>query len=269
MLRTFTLAAAATALTAGTAFAACGDRMKEVGQDYARFLSAEGIADTESRPVIQELRDAAFRLNRQGLEESCNAVVDAMDTAIAEYRRIAIEEAEDAADATPPSETGQDELAAETREDEAEEAERAAGKEQLPPAAIDAAAPLPADVQRAPEEVRAEIEARTITLAEAGMVIDTTNLAGVNVYSFENRSLGEADGLLISAERGATHLIVAHGGFWNIGESRTAIPLEEVRWNPENQVFHVDLTPEQLAEAEKLDGDAAWVAKQGGEPYSN
>ena len=58
----------------------------------------------------------------------------------------------------------------------------------------------------------------------------------------------------------ATHMIVGHGGFWNIGDDEAAIPLQRMRWDPESEAFYINLTEEQLDNAPDYDQkNGRWV----------
>ena len=85
-------------------------------------------------------------------------------------------------------------------------------------------------------------------------------MKGYNVYNYRDEFLGEIDGLLIQAGQAPTHMIVGHGGFLNIGDDEAAIPMDMMRWDPEYEVFYVNLTEEQLENAPDYDlVDGKWV----------
>lgn len=225
MLRKLSLAVAITTLSAGGAFAACDERMQTATADFQNYAGAAGRTQAESRPVLRNLREAASELNRQGLQASCEAVVDAMRLTIEQYR--------DSADASAST--------AENTEVSADQA-----------------------------NARADIEARSVNVADSGMFLDTAEMIGVSVYNYQNETLGEVDSLLVPAGKGATHVIVAHGGFWSMGDTRAAVPLDAVKWDPSWEVFYTDMTEEQLEAAPKFTTvDGNWTDDENDSYYKN
>ena len=104
-----------------------------------------------------------------------------------------------------------------------------------------------------------DIEPRLITWDAADAEFESEDLIGTNVYNYKNEFLGEVDGLLMRGGKG-THMIVGHGGFWNIGDDEAAIPLKNMRWDPESEAFYINLTEEQLDNAPDYDQEnGRWV----------
>ena len=104
-----------------------------------------------------------------------------------------------------------------------------------------------------------DVEPRLITWDAADAEFESEDLIGTNVYNYKNEFLGEIDGLLMRGGK-ATHMIIGHGGFWNIGDDDAAIPLQRMRWDPESEAFYINLTEEQLDNAPDYDQkNGRWV----------
>lgn len=114
----------------------------------------------------------------------------------------------------------------------------------------------------------ATVRERVVPFEQRAEVTDTQSLVGINVYNFQNEFLGEVDGLLM-AKGAPSHMIVGHGGFWNIGDEEAAIPLAKMHWDPEWNVFYVDMTTEQLEKAPDYDKteDGSWTIDTNDEYY--
>ena len=225
-----TTAAAAIALTGGAAYAECNTSMEAIDKEFSDFIVSEARINRDSRPVIQDLRDAAISLKTQGNEEGCEAVVSALGDVIDGFQTAAAERKEAQAEAK--------------------------------------------DVDRTTDEyfmtLRKEIDARVVEPIEGGVLMDTSELKGINIYNYRDEFLGEVDGLLMGAGTSPTHMIVGHGGFWNIGDTEVAIPLKKFMWDPEWEVFYVDMTEEQMDKAPDYDlQNGKWVKDQNDSYYDS
>jgi hypothetical protein len=103
---------------------------------------------------------------------------------------------------------------------------------------------------------REQLEQRLVAVDASEMPINTARLEGTDLYSMDGEDIGNVEGFLM-AQGKPTHMIVSHGGFWDIGDNDVAIPLDIVRWDPEWQTFFAPLTDEQLDEAPDYD-ESAW-----------
>jgi hypothetical protein len=90
------------------------------------------------------------------------------------------------------------------------------------------------------------------------MPINTARLEDTDLYSMDGEDIANVQGFLV-AQGKPTHVIVSHGGFWDLGNNDAAIPLDIVRWDPEWQAFFAPLTDERLDEAPAYD-ENAWDA---------
>ncbi len=106
------------------------------------------------------------------------------------------------------------------------------------------------------EVTREQLQQRLVPLDSSDMPINTARLEGTDLYSMSGDDIGNVEGFLM-AQGKPTHMIVSHGGFWDIGDNDVAIPLSIVRWDPEWQTFFAPLTDEQLDEAPDYD-ESAW-----------
>lgn len=117
-------------------------------------------------------------------------------------------------------------------------------------------------------EVRGDPRERVVAIDKADVTFNTSSLKGVNVYNYKDEFLGEVDGLLVRTGQAPTHLIIGHGGFWNIGDEEAAIPLNKLKWDPEWDVFYVDMTEEQLDNAPDYDmTNGEWRADENDSYY--
>lgn len=105
------------------------------------------------------------------------------------------------------------------------------------------------------EFTREQIEQRLVAVDASEMPINTAEMEGVDLYSLDGEDIGNVEGFLMAQGR-PTHMIVSHGGFWDIGDADIAIPLDIVKWDPEWQTFFAPLTDEQMDEAPDYDAGA-------------
>lgn len=97
------------------------------------------------------------------------------------------------------------------------------------------------------------------TFATAGVPVESGALVGSSVYGTTGQLLGEVDGVLLDQGRDASHLVVAHGGFWGAGEREIAIPSERMLVDAGTGRLYAEITADKLAEAPQYDG-ATWDA---------
>ncbi len=102
---------------------------------------------------------------------------------------------------------------------------------------------------------REQLEERLVSIDASEMPINTARMEGVDVYSMDGEDIGNVEGFLMSQGK-PTHMIVSHGGFWDIGDAEVALPLDIVRWDPEWQTFFAPLTDDQMDEAPDYDAGA-------------
>ena len=208
------LLAAATAmatLSAGTALADCNEEMKQFSESYAQVENRGQI-----RSVIQDLRNAAAQLNQQGLDQQCMEVVATMQQVVDDFQD---QQAQQVA-APEEGKTG--------------DAQTAAGDGE---AVRD---------EQALADRRKAIADRVLSLDEVGGPVNTADFIGTSIYNYNNEALGEVSGLLLADDQRATHLVMSHGGFWNIGEQRALVPIDLVKLDPESNSLYVDISREQI-----------------------
>ena len=110
----------------------------------------------------------------------------------------------------------------------------------------------PAAMAARGEVTREQLEQRLVPLDASEMPINTARIEGSDLHNFEGEDIGDIEGFLMSQGQ-PTHVIVSHGGFWNIGDEDVAIPLDIVRWDPEWQVLFAPLTGDDLDAAPEYD----------------
>lgn len=81
---------------------------------------------------------------------------------------------------------------------------------------------------------RAGMPATTATTSAAD-ARRASQIIGANVINEENRTIGEVDDLMVSANDGSvTTAVLSVGGFLGIGERYVAVPISNLRWNTEH-----------------------------------
>lgn len=219
---------AVAALAGGSAYAQCDQRIQGMQQQHGEFFIGGGLGFEQGRPVLRDLRDAAFRLQQQGLEEACESVVDAMEQTIAAYEVYGDQ----------------------------------AGAATMAPADTTVEGAARTGVVGGTTATRGvftpeEIQARSVPLSQSDISMNTDEMQNRDIYSFNGEDLGDFEGLLISQGQ-PTHIVVSHGGFFSIGDDDVAIPVDMVSWDPEWQVFVVPFTEDQLDEAPDYNRTADW-----------
>jgi len=125
------------------------------------------------------------------------------------------------------------------------------------------AAPLFAQVQRAPAEARevnrpisGEIDDKT-----RGANIRASQLTGYNIQNSQGESVGEVYDIVLDANSGKVRYVaVTYGGFLGLGDKLFAVPFEAFTCkvdpdNPDNHILVLDVTQQQLDGAEGFDQD--------------
>lgn len=116
---------------------------------------------------------------------------------------------------------------------------------------------------------REEVEAKVVAVGAQAEVLGTDELVGTNVYNYTGEFLGEVDGVLMRGGK-ASHMIVGHGGFWNIGDQEAAIPLDRLKMHPDSGAIYVNMTEEQLEKAPDYDKkDGRWVSEKNDQFYDD
>lgn len=261
-------ATAIIALSTGAALADCKEDIAAFGERYQNLQNYEGRVDRSTSRTLRDLRTAANRLASSGNEEGCEAVIAAMneiaDEANADMEKAAAEVKSEAKEAgnevekTAENVEKSAEEAGEKVEKTAENVEKSA--EEAGQKVENTAENMAADAKQAAADAAAALRERLISVTESDLLFDTSDLEGYNVYNLTNEFLGEIDGMLTRAGDAPTHMIVGHGGFLNIGDKEAAIPLKSMMWDPEEEVFYVNMTEEQLEKAPDYDmKDGKWV----------
>jgi hypothetical protein len=114
----------------------------------------------------------------------------------------------------------------------------------------------PAEMAARGEVTREQLKERLVPLDASEMPINTARIEDSDVHNFDGEDIGNIEGFLMAQGR-PTHIIVSHGGFWNIGGEDVAIPVDIVRWDPEWQAFFVPLSGDDLDQAPEYD-ERAW-----------
>jgi sporulation protein YlmC with PRC-barrel domain len=90
---------------------------------------------------------------------------------------------------------------------------------------------------------------------EHGMGLD--ELEGTNVYNFQGEFIAEVEGLLQDRNGQRSHMILSHGGFWDIGDKEVAVPVDKFHFDPEDEVLYLAMSEDELEAApdyEQQDG---------------
>jgi sporulation protein YlmC with PRC-barrel domain len=93
------------------------------------------------------------------------------------------------------------------------------------------------------------------------------DLTGTDVRNLEDEQLGTVTDVLLDAEAGdVSYVVVAHGGFFGIGEDRIAVPWDRFRATPGLNTLVLDVTEQDLEDAPSVDpetfGDPRQTAEQ-------
>ncbi len=123
----------------------------------------------------------------------------------------------------------------------------------------------PAAVAARGDVTREQLEERLVPLDASEMPINTSRMEGSDLHNYDGEDIGDIEGFLM-AQGQPTHVIVSHGGFWNIGDEDVAIPLDIIRWDPEWQAFFAPLSEEDLDSAPEFD-ESAWDTNANDEFY--
>jgi sporulation protein YlmC with PRC-barrel domain len=94
-------------------------------------------------------------------------------------------------------------------------------------------------------------------LSETGQTVATgdEDVRGRKVLDRDGEDVGRVEDLLIDdAERKVRFLLVAHGGFLGIGDTKSYIPVDAITRITEDEV-HIDDSREHVAGAPKYDPD--------------
>ncbi|WP_135466700.1 PRC-barrel domain-containing protein [Crenalkalicoccus roseus] len=97
--------------------------------------------------------------------------------------------------------------------------------------------------------------ARPVTEAPRSFRADA--ITGADVRSPRDERLGSIEDVVVHPVSGQiTHVILARGGFLGLGQDHVAVPWERLRVAPAMDVFVLDVAPERLEGAPRLDPDA-------------
>jgi sporulation protein YlmC with PRC-barrel domain len=94
-------------------------------------------------------------------------------------------------------------------------------------------------------------------LSETGQTVASADedVRGRKVLDRDGEDVGRVDDLLVDdAERKVRFLLVAHGGFLGIGDTKSYIPVDAITRITEDEV-HIDQARERVAGAPKYDPD--------------
>lgn len=128
------------------------------------------------------------------------------------------------------------------------------------------AAPLFAQVQRAPAQPRVRVEANRPISGELdsktrGSIVRASQLTGQNIENSQGESVGEVHDVVLDVNTGKVRYVaVTYGGFLGLGDKLFAVPFEAFTCkvdpdNPDNHILILDVTQQQLDGAEGFDQD--------------
>lgn len=100
---------------------------------------------------------------------------------------------------------------------------------------------------------------RLVPITDAELGLATRELEGSSVFSFQGERVGEFEGLL-AGRQGAAHVLIGLGNFWSVFEDTVAVPAALVAWDPQNRLFYVPLTGEELENAPEYQDGGGWDA---------
>lgn len=122
---------------------------------------------------------------------------------------------------------------------------------------INAPAPAQSDVR--PDLSQPRATGYTVTQPH----MKASKLIGKNVRGANNESIGEVKDIIINLGSGrAPFAIIGFGGALGIGETRVAVPLNELQWTADGDLVNMNVTRDQLKAASETPS-GGWVA------YSN
>lgn len=99
--------------------------------------------------------------------------------------------------------------------------------------------------------------------------LDTGRLRGSAVYNGNGEIVGDFAGLITTKGGAATHMLIGYGNFWNIFDKEAAVPLDIVKWDPQNGIFYVPLTKKELSEAPEYDKGKNWQVQANDRYYAS
>lgn len=110
---------------------------------------------------------------------------------------------------------------------------------------------------------------RLVPLTAEGLAFATREVEGNAVFSYEGERIGEFEGLLSGIGGYATHVVIGHGGFWDMFDDRAAIPINLVRWDRERRLFYVPFGEEALEDAPEYgSAEDGWDAEMNDEYFA-
>lgn len=85
-------------------------------------------------------------------------------------------------------------------------------------------------------------------------------LIGTDAVAADGRKVGKIENLLVAPDGRVDYVVLEWGGVLGLGERQVAVPWKDVKLNPESTVATVDMTREQLEQAQRYDPDVPAAA---------
>lgn len=248
MRSTLTFAAAAVALSAGSAAAQQSQSkcdLQSINEETGSYVQQLGPQQDQVRSLLRDMRDTAWELRNAGLDDACMAVREAITTTIS-----SLEENPDKAEQMV--QTRRDRDMQMRRSQQQASMQRQTGQQQTGQQQADQqqTGQQQTDQQQTRQQGRLNLAA---AIQEQGGVEE---LIGTTIYSMQDEYVGEVEGLHVREDNRISHLIVSYGGFWDIGDTQVAIPTELLEWDQESEVLYSNLTEQDLEGAPAYDRES-------------
>ncbi|GEO36225.1 sporulation protein YlmC with PRC-barrel domain [Skermanella aerolata] len=85
-------------------------------------------------------------------------------------------------------------------------------------------------------------------------------LIGTDAVAADGRKVGKIENLLVAPDGRVDYVVLEWGGVLGLGERQVAVPWKDVKLNPESTVATIDMTREQLEQAQRYDPDVPAAA---------
>jgi hypothetical protein len=126
-----------------------------------------------------------------------------------------------------------------------------------------------ADERPLPEAAPDERDPRLLPLTAPGLGFTTGELTGNSVVTYGGEHIGEVQGLRTERDGYVSHLVMGHGGFWDMFEQRAAIPVGLVRWDRVRRLVYLPLDEEELDAAPVYGAGGEWDPEANDEYYAS
>jgi sporulation protein YlmC with PRC-barrel domain len=85
-------------------------------------------------------------------------------------------------------------------------------------------------------------------------------LIGTDAVAADGRKVGKIENLLVAPDGRVNYVVLEWGGVLGLGERKVAVPWEDVALNADSSQATIDMTRQQLEEAQRYDPDVPAAA---------